>query len=254
MKGCFYRSAIAENWPFRAGKWRYAVSRRSGRYPVGVAAEITSGVAGKGIRTAGKHADPSYRCAAGGRNQPAPGSDDCGEAISRRSVLPPERFFHSGTPLRDRVGDIPLLVRHFVDTYAQRINKPIETIPEEAMAELCHYSWPGNVRELQNFIERAVILTSGEVLRVQISDLQRYAPIACPTPEALKDVEREHILQILRETNGVVGGRRGAATRLGIPRTTLWSKMNKLGIISDGRQIPAEKQEDSQVTPMQAKS
>ena len=157
-------------------------------------------------------------------------------------------------PLRDRVGDIPLLVRHFVDTYAQRINKPIETIPEEAMAELCHYSWPGNVRELQNFIERAVILTSGEVLRVQISDLQRYAPIASPTPEALKDVEREHILQILRETNGVVGDRRGAATRLGIPRTTLWSKMTKLGIISDGRHISAEKQGDSQVTPTQAKS
>ena len=151
-------------------------------------------------------------------------------------------------PLRDRVGDIPLLVRHFVDTYAHRINKPIETIPEEAMAELCHYSWPGNVRELQSFIERAVILTSGEVLRVQISDLQRYAPIACPTPEALKDVEREHILQILRETNGVVGGRRGAATRLGIPRTTLWSKMNKLGITSDGKHISVEKEEESQVT------
>jgi formate hydrogenlyase transcriptional activator len=157
-------------------------------------------------------------------------------------------------PLRDRVGDIPLLVRHFVDTYAQRINKQIETIPEEAMAELCHYFWPGNVRELQNFIERAVILTSGKVLRVQISELQRYAPIAAPTPEALKDVEREHILQILRETNGVVGGRRGAAVRLGIPRTTLWSKMNKLGITSDGRQISVEKEGDDQGTPTQAES
>src|SRR5262249_25071392 len=94
-------------------------------------------------------------------------------------------------PLRDRVGDLPLLVRHFVNTYAQRISKPIETMPEEAMAELCHYSWPGNVRELQTFVERAVILTSGKVLRVQISDLQRYAPIASPAPQALKDVERE---------------------------------------------------------------
>src|SRR5262245_55176993 len=97
MKGCFYRSAIAENWPFRADKWRYAVSRRSERYSVGVTAEITSGIAGKGIRTARKHANPSYRCAVGSRNQPGPNADDCEEAISRRSVLPPERFSHSGT-------------------------------------------------------------------------------------------------------------------------------------------------------------
>jgi DNA-binding NtrC family response regulator len=157
-------------------------------------------------------------------------------------------------PLRDRVGDIPLLVRHLVDTYAQRINKQIETIPEEAMAALCHYSWPGNVRELQNFIERAVILTSGKVLRVQASDLELYAPMASATPEALKDVERQHIMQILRETNGVIGGHRGAATRLGMPRTTLWSKMNKLGITSDGKHISVEKEGASQVTPTQAES
>src|SRR5215510_2247712 len=133
-------------------------------------------------------------------------------------------------PLRDRVGDIPLLVRHFVVTYAHRINKPIETIPEEAMAELCHYSWPGNVRELQNFIERAVILTSGNVLRVQISDLQ---VSGSAKPDMLKDVEREHIMQILRETKGVIGGRLGAAVRLGLPRTTLMSKMDRLGILRD---------------------
>src|SRR6266550_4492048 len=121
-------------------------------------------------------------------------------------------------PLREREGDIPHLVRHYVNKYAQRMNKRIETIPEEIMAALCRYTWPGNVRELQNLIERAVILTSGKVLRLQFSDLQPYAPTASPPPDALKDVEREHILQILRETNGVVGGRLGAAVRLGILR------------------------------------
>jgi DNA-binding NtrC family response regulator len=136
-------------------------------------------------------------------------------------------------PLREREGDIPLLVRHYVDKYAQRMNKRIETIPEEIMAALCRYTWPGNVRELQNLIERAVILTSGKVLRLQFSDLQPYAPTASPPPEALEDVEREHILQILRETHGVVGGRRGAAVRLGVKRTTLISKMDRLGILRD---------------------
>ena len=136
-------------------------------------------------------------------------------------------------PLRERAGDIPLLVRHYVDMYAQRMNKRIETIPEETMAAFCRYSWPGNVRELQNLIERAVILTSGRVLRAQISDSQVCAPIASTPPEVLKDVEREHIMRILRETNGVVGGRRGAAVRLGLPRTTLMSKMDRLGILRD---------------------
>lgn len=83
-------------------------------------------------------------------------------------------------PLREREGDIPLLVRHYVCKYVQRMNKQIETIPEEIMAALCRYTWPGNVRELQNLIERAVILMSGKVLRLQISDLQPYAPTASP--------------------------------------------------------------------------
>ena len=126
------------------------------------------------------------------------------------------------------------------------MNKQIETIPEEIMAALCRYTWPGNVRELQNLIERAVILTSGKVLRVQFSDLQPYAPIASPPPEALKDVEREHILQILRETNGVVGGRRGAAVRLGLPRTTLMSKMDRLGILRDPEHSRLDIKGDSQ--------
>ena len=133
-------------------------------------------------------------------------------------------------PLRERAGDIPLLVRHYVDKYAQRMNKRIETISEEAMAALCRHSWPGNIRELQNFIERAVILTPGSILQIQISELERSTPITSTTANTLEDMEREHILQTLRETGGVVGGRLGAALRLGLKRTTLLSKMERLGI------------------------
>ena len=133
-------------------------------------------------------------------------------------------------PLRERVGDIPLLVRYYVDKYAQRMNKRIETITEAAMAALCRYTWPGNVRELQNFIERAVILTPDSDLKIQIRELQDSIPIASTTANTLEDVEREHILQTLRETEGVIGGRHGAAARLGLKRTTLLSKMERLGI------------------------
>jgi len=133
-------------------------------------------------------------------------------------------------PLRERAGDIPLLVRHYVDKYAQRMNKRIETIPEEAMAALCRYSWPGNIRELQNLIERAVILTPGSVLQIQINELQPSGPIASTVGGTLEDVERQHILEALRETGSVIGGQQGAAARLGLKRTTLLSKMQRLGI------------------------
>jgi DNA-binding NtrC family response regulator len=133
-------------------------------------------------------------------------------------------------PLRERVADIPLLVRHAVDKYAQRMNKRIETIPGEAMEVLCRHSWPGNIRELQNFIERAVILTPGSVLQVQLSELQQSSPVPSTTVNTLEDVERECILEALRETGSVIGGEKGAAARLGLKRTTLLSKMQKLGI------------------------
>jgi formate hydrogenlyase transcriptional activator len=115
-----------------------------------------------------------------------------------------------------------------VDLYAQRMNKRIETIPEAAMAALCRYSWPGNIRELQNFIERAVILTPGNVLQIQIDELQSSGPIT--TGGTLEDVERQRILQALRETGSVIGGEQRAAARLGLKRTTLLSKMQRLGI------------------------
>ena len=128
-------------------------------------------------------------------------------------------------PLRERAGDIPLLVRHYMNKYAQRMNKQIETIPKQAMAALCRYSWPGNVRQLQNFIERAVILTPGRLLQVQTGDLAE--PITSTT---LETTVREHILRVLREAEGIIGGKHGAALRLGVKRTTLMSKMRKLGI------------------------
>lgn len=133
-------------------------------------------------------------------------------------------------PLRERAGDIPLLVRHYVDKYAQRMNKRIETIPEEAMAALCRHSWAGNIRELQNVIERAAILTPGSVLQIQIDELQKSNPISSTMTETLEDVERQRILEALREAGAVIGGQRGAAARLGLKRTTLSSKMQRLGI------------------------
>jgi DNA-binding NtrC family response regulator len=133
-------------------------------------------------------------------------------------------------PLRERPGDIPLLVHHYVDKYAQRMNKRIETIPEEAMEALCRHSWPGNIRELQNFIERAVILTRGSVLQIQIKELSPSGPIGSTVAGTLEDVERQRILETLREAGAVIGGEKGAAARLGLKRTTLLSKMQRLGI------------------------
>jgi len=134
-------------------------------------------------------------------------------------------------PLRERPGDIPLLVRHFAQKFAQRMKKRIETIPSEAMKALQNYSWPGNVRELENFVERAVILTHGSDLYVSLAELKR-APSHVENSGAttLEQAERDHILKVLRETNWVIGGAAGAAAKLGMKRTTLHSKMQKLGI------------------------
>jgi formate hydrogenlyase transcriptional activator len=149
-------------------------------------------------------------------------------------------------PLRDRAGDIPRLVRHFAAKHASRMNKQIDTIPAETMRALSWWPWPGNIRELENFIERAVILSRGNVLNVPISELQTSAPKAMaataaataaatvtPQPVTLEASEREHILKILRETKGVLSGPNGAAARLGLKRTTLQGKMKKLGIERD---------------------
>jgi formate hydrogenlyase transcriptional activator len=133
-------------------------------------------------------------------------------------------------PLRDRKGDIPLLVRYFVHMHARRMDKHIETIPTEVMKVLSEWHWPGNVRELENFIERAVILTSGSALRAPLGELEASRESSYANETTLEATEREHIIQALRAAKGAIGGPDGAAKRLGLKRTTLNSKMKKLGI------------------------
>jgi formate hydrogenlyase transcriptional activator len=131
-------------------------------------------------------------------------------------------------PLRDRPEDIPLLVRYFVQQYARRMNRRILTIPAQSMQALERYHWPGNIRELQNFIERAVIISPGPVLQAPVRELKRGGTAAGAV--TLEAAEREAIRRALRDSAGRVGGQRGAAARLGMKRTTLQSKMRKLGI------------------------
>ncbi|MDP1768251.1 MAG: sigma 54-interacting transcriptional regulator [Nitrospirota bacterium] len=149
-----------------------------------------------------------------------------GDLYYRLKVFP-----MTAPPLRERVEDIPLLVRHFTQKFAQRMKKRIETIPAEAMKALQNYPWPGNVRELENFVERAVILTKGQDLFVPVTELKRAAGPAGPSNRStLEQAEREHILKALRDSNWTIGGPTGAAAKLGVKRTTLQSKMQKLGI------------------------
>jgi formate hydrogenlyase transcriptional activator len=135
-------------------------------------------------------------------------------------------------PLRERVTDIPVLVRHFVSTHSRRMGKTIEIIPDETMQALKRWKWPGNIRELENFLERAVILTRGRVLYVPLAELTTDEDDESPEEDnpTLQVAERDHILRALRETKGQIGGPDGAAARLGVKRTTLNSKMKKLQI------------------------
>jgi formate hydrogenlyase transcriptional activator len=136
-------------------------------------------------------------------------------------------------PLRERSEDIPLLVRHFVQKFSARLNKVIEEIPSEVMEVLKAHDWPGNVRELQNFIERAVVLSPGSVLRPTLAELtQMIKQPSAAVARTLAEAERDHILEVLKLTDWLIGGRDGAAARLGLPRTTLVYKMAKLGINS----------------------
>lgn len=135
--------------------------------------------------------------------------------------------------LRERRSDIPLLVRHFVHKYARRMERHIETIPSECMDFLVNSPWPGNVRELENFIERAVILSEGTVLRAPLAELQLQTQSAAGLNHTLENAEREHIIRVLRETGGLISGPEGAAHKLGLKRTTLQSKMQRLKITRD---------------------
>jgi PAS domain S-box-containing protein len=133
-------------------------------------------------------------------------------------------------PLRERREDIPLLVRYFLASHSKRMGRHIETIPSETMQALAKWRWPGNVRELENFIERSVILSQGSVLRAPLVELEAAEEPAGSSDSKLEAAEREHILRVLRECHGMIGGAKGAAERLGLKRTTLNSKMKKLGI------------------------
>jgi formate hydrogenlyase transcriptional activator len=137
--------------------------------------------------------------------------------------------------LRERREDIPELIRYFVRKYSRRMNRRIEEIQPEDMDALLRHRWPGNVRELENIVERAVILTQGRVLRVPVSELDIPESVAGEPAGALtlEAAEREHIKRVLRETDGAIAGSDGAAARLGLKRTTLYSKLRKLGISRD---------------------
>ena len=137
--------------------------------------------------------------------------------------------------LRERAEDVPLLVRYFAQKHARRMDRHIESIPAEEMEALTRYHWPGNVRELENLIERAVILSRGPTLHVPLPDERNSGEATAASPLTLEAAEREHILHTLRDTNWVIAGPSGAAARLGMKRTTLQSRMAKLGIIRPGR-------------------
>lgn len=141
-------------------------------------------------------------------------------------------------PLRERPEDIPLLVRYFTARYGRRMKKRITGIPPKAMEIFTRYAWPGNVRELQHFIERAVILTCGQVLLAPLAELRQAIqsmPKKSSPRRTMEEIERESILQALRESKWIVGGPHGAAAKLGLKRTTLASKMEKLGISRHSR-------------------
>jgi formate hydrogenlyase transcriptional activator len=135
-------------------------------------------------------------------------------------------------PLRERPEDIPLLIEHFVHRFADRQGKCITEIPVSISETLRHSPWPGNVRELQNVIERAVITTTGGTLQMPTTD--RRTPLPAASARTLAQVERDHIFATLQATNGVLGGWDGAAARLGLSRTTLISRMQRLGISAGG--------------------
>ena len=133
-------------------------------------------------------------------------------------------------PLRERAEDIPLLAKYFVTQHARRMNRQIETIPPEVMRALTRWHWPGNVRELENFMERAVILSPGPALHAPLTELKLIEESGQEPTDDLHDAERDHILRVLREAKGMISGPGGAAKRLGLKRTTLNSKLKKLGL------------------------
>jgi len=134
-------------------------------------------------------------------------------------------------PLRDRRGDIPLLVNFFVSRLSRKMQKNIESIPKDAMEALTNAPWPGNIRELETFIERAVILTQGSDLKVPLKELKKASVVSSTNAgSTFEEAERQAIIEALQAASGKISGQGGAAERLGLKRTTLQNKMRKLGI------------------------
>jgi len=141
-------------------------------------------------------------------------------------------------PLRDRAEDLPLLVRYFVEKFAYRMNKSVAVIPPDTFESLARYHWPGNIRELENFIERSVILSQGAVLEPPLEEIAGIEDDSEVAPVTLRDAERAHIRRTLRQTGGVISV---AAARLGLPRSTLFYKMRRLGISARREQKPGSR-------------
>ena len=148
-------------------------------------------------------------------------------------------------PLRERPEDIPLLAQHFVQQAARQMGKTIDTIPHETMEALTRYRWPGNIRELENVIERSVILSPGPVLRLSSRDLNSRVPPdrSADRYQTLEEVERNHILRTLKETRWILSGPTGAASRLGLNRSTLYFRMKKLGVARGVDSSPSPQRE-----------
>jgi len=152
-------------------------------------------------------------------------------------------------PLRARSTDIPALVTHFVEVFGRKMGKPIENIPDETLSAFSSYSWPGNVRELQNLIERAVILANDGVLPNPLPPTSTEVMAMSPAQSTLKDSERALILRTLEATGWLIGGPTGAAAKLGLKRTTLISKMKKLGISRPTNSVNRDAFEDESRQP-----
>jgi formate hydrogenlyase transcriptional activator len=162
-------------------------------------------------------------------------NQDLGQLVSKK-LFRADLFYRLNViplclpPLRERVRDILPLTEFFVAKFAARLNKPIDVIPDEVIAVLQAHDWPGNIRELQNFLERAVLFSPGPVLRLPPGLKQTVKHSSESASLTLADADREHILETLEQANWLIGGQKGAANRLGLPRTTLIYKMRKLGI------------------------
>jgi formate hydrogenlyase transcriptional activator len=162
-------------------------------------------------------------------------NQDLGQLVSKK-LFRADLFYRLNVipiclpPLRERVQDILALTEFFVAKFAASLNKPIDLIPDEVMTVLQAHDWPGNIRELQNFIERAVLFSPGSVLRLPLGLRQTAPERSAAASRTLADADREHILETLKQADWMIGGKDGAANRLGLPRTTLVYKMRKLGI------------------------